>query len=139
MKLLILLYLAEFITNIDNAASAFERFILTYFFIAAIFAVVYLAFLNIFNGDEEDKEVKEKMGFAIEIVKKSIKPLLIILVALILFRAILPSKDFVYMAGGIYMGSEILENPKVNALFEKSYKIIDSKLDEMLQNIGGEK
>ena len=38
-----------------------------------------------------------------------------------------------------YSMYRVITNPKVSNIIEKSYKIIDSKLDEMLQSIGGEK
>ena len=40
-------------------------------------------------------------------------------------------------AGGIYLGSEALENPKVKTLVEKSYRILDDKLNTILQKIEG--
>ena len=130
MKLLIFFYLVELIPGIKKAAAFLSSFILLCLVLAVIFIIICR-----FN----EKDITEGLNAVVKKVERSLKPLVILFVVLILFKIILPSKEFIYIAGGLYAGNEIMDNPKVNALFEKSYKIIDSKLDEMLQSIGGEK
>lgn len=130
MKLLIFFYLAELIPDIKKVACFFNNFIL----LCLVLAIIFIIFCR-FN----EKDITEGLNTIAKKVERSLKPLVILFVVLILFKIILPSKEFIYIAGGLYTGNEIMDNPKVNALFEKSYKLIDSKLDEMLQSIGGEK
>lgn len=56
---------------------------------------------------------------------------------LLLLWAVIPRKELMYIAGGLYLGNEVLENPKVKTLVEKSYRILDDKLDTILQKIEG--
>ena len=45
----------------------------------------------------------------------------------------LPSPVYLYTMTGIYVGEQVLDNTKVNALIEKSVKILEIKLDKTLQ------
>ena len=45
----------------------------------------------------------------------------------------LPSPVYLYTMTGIYVGEQILDNPKVNTLIEKSVKTLEIKLDKTLQ------
>ena len=56
---------------------------------------------------------------------------------LLLLLGAMPRKEFMYIAGGIYLGNEALENPKIKTLVEKSYRILDDKLNTILQKIEG--
>lgn len=56
---------------------------------------------------------------------------------LLLLFAVIPRKELMYIAGGLYLGNEVLENPKVKTLVERSYRILDDKLNTILQKIEG--
>lgn len=50
----------------------------------------------------------------------------------------LPSPVYLYTMTGIYVGEQILDNPKVNTLIEKSIKTLEIKLDKTLQEFNEE-
>lgn len=56
---------------------------------------------------------------------------------LLLLCAVVPRKELMYIAGGLYLGNEALENPKFKTLMEKSCRILDDKLNAILQEIEG--
>lgn len=59
--------------------------------------------------------------------------------AAIILTAFIPNKTVMYVAIGSYAGNTILENKDVNSILNKSYDIIDHKLDEILEDINKNK
>ncbi|BAM12494.1 putative ATP/GTP binding protein [Helicobacter cinaedi PAGU611] len=57
-------------------------------------------------------------------------PLAVLLTSVWFF---MPSKNFFYIAAGIYTGNEMLTNEKASNILDKSYKLLDTKLDELLE------
>ena len=47
----------------------------------------------------------------------------------------LPSPVYLYTMTGIYVGEQVLDNPKINTLIEKSVKTLEVKLDKTLQEL----
>lgn len=126
MKIAAFLYLVDVLSHIS--------FFLGLIAIIVGFFMVILIVIFIAMSVNEDTD-NDWYRFFVKHGKKIIASWL----CLLLLCAVMPRKELMYIASGLYLGNEALENPKVNALFEKSYKLIDSKLDEMLQSIGGEK
>lgn len=65
------------------------------------------------------------------------KKIIVCWLCLLLLCAVIPRKELMYIAGGLYLGNEVLENPKVKTLVERSYRILDDKLNTILQKIEG--
>lgn len=47
---------------------------------------------------------------------------------------LIPSKGTLYTIAGVYTGQQIIESEKVNSLLDKSYILIERKLDEVIEN-----
>ena len=45
----------------------------------------------------------------------------------------MPSKNFFYIVAGIHTGKELITNEKASNILDKSYKLLDTKLDEILE------
>ena len=46
----------------------------------------------------------------------------------------IPSKNTLYTIAGVYAGQQIIESEKVNSLLDKTYILIEQKLDEVIEN-----
>lgn len=126
MKIIAFLYLVDVLSR------------LLYFFgmIATIVGFFIVFSVVIFLAMNANKDTDNDLyRFFVKHGKKIIVSWLCLL---LLFTA-LPRKEFMYIAGGIYLGNEALENPKIKALVEKSYRIVDEKLNAILQEIEGTK
>ena len=124
MKIIAFLYLVDVLSRLLCFFGVIAK-IVGFFIVISV--VIFLAMSANKNTDNDLYIFFAKYG------KKIIASWL----CLLLLLAAMPRKDFMYIAGGIYLGSEALENPKINALIEKSYRIIDDKLNSILQEIGG--
>lgn len=49
---------------------------------------------------------------------------------------LLPSKQTVYIASGIYVGQAVYDNTKENPVVQKAYKLAEEKLNELLTEKG---
>ncbi|MDE6209599.1 MAG: hypothetical protein K2M73_08025 [Lachnospiraceae bacterium] len=52
----------------------------------------------------------------------------------LLIAVISPSKGLMYTITGFHIGGKLIEQPQMNSILDKSYKILDQKLDEILNN-----
>ena len=52
----------------------------------------------------------------------------------LLIAVISPSKGLMYTITGFHIGAKLIEQPQMNSILDKSYKILDQKLDEILNN-----
>ena len=52
----------------------------------------------------------------------------------LLIAVISPSKGLMYTIAGFHIGAKLIEQPQMNSILDKSYKILDQKLDEILNN-----
>lgn len=66
-------------------------------------------------------------------VRKSLKPFLCIWITLFLIRMFMPSNTFLYTLAGVSISKEILKSEKTDVLLNKSYKVLNKKLDEYLK------
>lgn len=123
MKIAVFLYFIDVLSYI----SCFLRLIAIVGFFMVVLIVI---FIGMPTNEYTDNALYR---FFVKHVKKIIASWL----CLLLLCALLPKKELMYLAGGLYLGNEALENPKVKALLEKSYRILDDKLDTMLKKIEG--
>lgn len=76
-----------------------------------------------------DDEIDEKVA------KKVIKYASIFFIVLSLIVVFVPKKETMYLMIGAYLGTQIAEKPEVSEKLSKVYKIIDLKLDEVLDDL----
>ena len=124
MKIIAFLYLVDVLSHILRFLGLIA---LVVSFIVVIVIVVFIT-LSIYKYTDNDWYI-----FFVKHGKKIIASWL----CLLLLCAVIPRKELMYIAGGIYLGNEALENPKIKTLIEKSYRILDDKLDTILQKIEG--
>ena len=124
MKIALFLYFVDTLSHI----SCFLKLIVV---ISGLFIVLIVIFIGLSaSADATDNNLYR---FSV----KNIKKIIACWLCLLLLWAVIPRKELMYIAGGLYLGNEVLENPKVKALVEKSYRILDDKLDTILQKIEG--
>lgn len=68
------------------------------------------------------------------ILRKHRKITILSLFFAIAICVLIPSQTFLYALAGLKAGDEIVKHEKVNSLLEKSYKVLDKKLDEILES-----
>ena len=123
MKIAAFLYFVDFLSRLSGFFGLIA--VIVGFFIV-ISVVIFLAMANE-NTDNDLNRFFVKYG----------KKIIVCWLCLLLLWAVIPRKELMYIAGGIYLGSEALENPKVKTLVERSYRILDDKLNTILQKIEG--
>ena len=124
MKIIAFLYLVDVLSRLFASFGVIAN-IVGFFIVISV--VIFLAMSATKNTDNDLYRFFVKYG------KKIVASWL----CLLLLLTAMPRKDFMYVAGGIYLGSEALENPKIKMLIEKSYRIVDEKLNAILQKIEG--
>ena len=124
MKIIAFLYLVDVLSRL---LCFFEVIAKIVGFFIVISVVIFLA-MNANKNTDNDLYI-----FFFFLCKKIVASWL----CLLLLLTAIPRKDFMYIAGGLYLGNEVLENPKVKTLVEKSYRILDDKLNTILQKIEG--
>ena len=124
MKIIAFLYLVDVLSRLLRFFGVIAN-IVGFFIVISV--VIFLAMKANKNTDNDLYIFFAKYG------KKIIASWLCLLLLLVA----LPRKEFMYIAGGIYLGNEALENPKIKTLVEKSYRILDDKLNTILQKIEG--
>ena len=124
MKIIAFLYLVDVLSRLLRFFGVISN-IVGFFIVISV--VIFLAMSATKNNDND------LYRFFIKYGKKIIASWLCLLLLLVA----LPRKEFMYIAGGIYLGNEALENPKIKTLVEKSYRIFDDKLNTILQKIEG--
>lgn len=126
MKIAAFLYLADVLNKTFLILGA-----ITSVFSALVFFCVLSIIVVKITEEEENKN--DWYLFCV----KNIKKMVISWLCLLSLCLIIPSKEFMYVAGGLYLGNEALENPKVKTLIEKSYRILDDKLNAILKENEG--
>ena len=123
MKIAAFLYLVDVLSRLSGFFGLIA--VIVGFFIV-ISVVIFLAMANE-NTDNDLNRFFVKYG----------KKIIVCWLCLLLLWAVIPRKELMYIAGGLYLGNEVLENPKVKTLVERSYRILDDKLNTILQKIEG--
>ena len=124
MKIIAFLYLVDVLSRLLCFFGMIAK-IVGFFIVISV--VIFLAMNANKNTDNDLYRFFVKYG----------KKIIISWLCLLLLWAVIPRKEFMYVAGGIYLSNEALENPKIKTLVEKSYRILDDKLNTILQKIEG--
>lgn len=123
MKIAAFLYLVDILSHIS------------YFLgLIAIISGLFIAFVVLFIAMSANKDTD---NYWYRFFVKYGKKIIVCWLCLLLLCAVIPRKELMYIAGGIYLGNEALENPKIKTLVERSYRILDDKLNTILQKIEG--
>ena len=91
--------------------------------------LIGVAFLFSVVSNSLDDEIDEKVA------KKIIKYSSIFFIVLSLIVVFVPKSETMYLMIGAYLGTQIVEKPEVSEKLSKVYKIIDFKLDEVLDDL----
>lgn len=129
--ILFLLYLSD----ISARLQMFGESMFTIVLIALIILSGVLVIVSIFKifTDESEQSAIDKVDTFLNRLFKS-KLLAFCIVLILVLKLFTPSDKILQVIAGLYAGSILLEQPVVNSLLEKSYKIIDFKLDEILKD-----
>ena len=107
--------------------------VLTFSTVIIIIATVPLVLVTVFyvaikydNGEEVAWEY---------LYRRTLKIYCWVLSSIFALHIFLPAPVYLYTMTGIYVGEQVLDNPKVNALIEKSVKTLELKLDKTLQEL----
>ena len=77
-------------------------------------------------------DIKAVDGY--EVLGRQIKNVWLISVIVGTIILLIPSKGTLYTIAGVYAGQQIIESEKVNSLLDKTYILIEQKLDEVIEN-----
>ena len=128
--ILFLLYLSDISLRLQKFADqAFQAIIILV--LVLLVAAGFVALIKCATPKGEEYRTSHFETFLSKIIKSKLLALCIIL--LLVIKLFTPSDKMLQIIAGLYAGSLILEQPAVNSLLDKSYKIIDSKLDEILK------
>ena len=123
MLITFLIYLANVFDVIQKLAFIFLIIGVSVF---VVFLVIYL--FEYFSTHYKDEIVNS-------INKKYIKFVSIFFIVLSLIVVFVPKSETMYLMIGAYLGTQIVEKPEVSEKLSKVYKIIDLKLDEVLDDL----
>ena len=71
---------------------------------------------------------------AYETLGKQVRNIWVVSVIVGIIILFIPSKGTLYTIAGVYAGQQIIESEKVNSLLDKTYILIEQKLDEVIEN-----
>lgn len=117
MLIAFLIYLINVFESIQKLACIFLILGVCLIGVAFLFSVI---------TNSLDNEIDKKVA------KKVIKFSSIFFIVLSLIVVFVPRSETMYLMIGAYVGSKVIENPEVNENLSKVYKIINYKLDEVL-------
>ena len=120
MLIAFLIYLINVFENIQTLACILLIIGVCLIGVAFLFSVV---------SNSLDDEIDEKVA------KKVIKFSSIFFIVLSLIVVFVPKSETIYLMIGAYLGTQIVEKPEVSEKLSKVYKIIDLKLDEVLDDL----
>ena len=84
-------------------------------------------FERIYYQDLKGLEAYETLG-------KQARNIWVVSVIVGIIILFIPSKGTLYTIAGVYAGQQIIESEKVNSLLDKTYILIEQKLDEVIEN-----
>ena len=120
MLIAFLIYLINVFESIQKLACIFLIIGVCLIGVAFLFSVV---------SNSLDDEIDKKVA------KKIIKYSSIFFIVLSLIVVFVPKSETMYLMIGAYLGTQIVEKPEVSEKLSKVYKIIDFKLDEVLDDL----
>ena len=120
MLIAFLIYLINVFESIQTLACIFLIIGVCLIGVAFLFSVV---------SNSLDYEIDKKVA------KKVIKFSSIFFIVLSLIVVFTPKSETMYLMIGAYLGTQIIEKPEVSEKISKVYKIINLKLDEVLDDL----
>ncbi|MDE6209597.1 MAG: hypothetical protein K2M73_08015 [Lachnospiraceae bacterium] len=130
---LFLLYLSDISLRLQACADkAFEGIITLA--LALLLVAAFVAFIKCATPKGEESRTTHFETFLSKIIKSKLLALCIVL--LLIMKLFTPSDKMLQIIAGLYAGILIVEQPAVNSLLDKSYKLIDSKLNKLLEESG---
>lgn len=124
--LYLILYGIELLTGLKETLLHLMNAITVIFAIGSIILGCYTICAY---DDDRDRFFANNKSILIKIYKRGI----IAYIALAFTYPLLPSEKTLYLMSGVYLGSEVIEKVKDNALLEKATKAVELKLNEILE------
>lgn len=119
--------LIAFLIYLINVFESMQK--LACIFLVIGVCLIGVAFLFCVFSNCLDDEIDEKVA------KKVIKYSSIFFIVLSLIVVFVPKSETMYLMIGAYLGTQIIEKPEVSEKLSKVYKIVNLKLDEVLDEL----
>lgn len=123
MSLVLFIYLAEMISKL-------MFFIKILMFFSFLFTALFVLIMFIISADED--VVKNRKERIVDKLFKYSKHSSIVLISSIIVYLSVPSEKTMYLMAGAYIGQEVATSEIVSEKLNKINKIIDLKLDEII-------
>ncbi|HEG8091170.1 TPA: hypothetical protein SFZ51_000746 [Campylobacter jejuni] len=120
MLLAFLIYLAEVSGSIKHVSG--------WFIILLIFSICVFAIYSMVSHVDENRK-------GMEFGKRILKCLSIALILSMIVNIAIPKSSTVYLMAGAYMGTEVAKSPDISEKLSKINKIIDYKLNDLLDEL----
>ncbi|RTJ77266.1 hypothetical protein [Campylobacter jejuni] len=120
MLLAFLIYLAEVSGSIKHVSG--------WFIVLLIFSICVFAIYTMVSDDEDNRK-------GMEFGKRVLKCLSIALILSMIVNIVIPKSSTVYLMAGAYMGTEVAKSPDISEKLSKINKIIDYKLNDLLDEL----
>lgn len=120
MLLAFLIYLAEVSGSIKHVSG--------WFIVLLIFSICVFAIYTMVSDDEDNRK-------GMEFGKRVLKCLSIALILSMIVNVAIPKSSTVYLMVGAYMGTEVAKSPDISEKLSKINKIIDYKLNDLLDEL----
>lgn len=124
--LIFLVWLSEFIEKLNN--------VLSFVSLISFIVIIMSAVSYVINSNQYHNYEKFWFGESRVLLKRGFLTLSISL----FLHLVVPNKNIFYAMVGVYAGQEIIASPKAQELFDKSIKVIEIKLDEVIETSKGE-
>lgn len=98
--------------------------------IAAIYFLAFMILDDFYPSYNERKQVKESIR---RYIPKLFRYGVFTVIAGFVLNIIIPTPPYYYAMVGAYAASEISKSDKANVLLDKSIKLVETKLDELIE------
>lgn len=120
MLLAFLIYLAEVSGSIKHVSG--------WFIVLLVFSICVFAIYTMVSDDEDNRK-------GMEFGKRVLKCLSVTLILSMIVNVAIPKSSTVYLMVGAYMGTEVAKSPDISEKLSKINKIIDYKLNDLLDEL----
>ncbi|HFV1620083.1 TPA: hypothetical protein ACH6AG_001225 [Campylobacter jejuni] len=120
MLLAFLIYLAEVSGSIKHVSG--------WFIVLLVFSICVFAIYTMVSDDEDNRK-------GMEFGKRVLKCLSVTLILSMIVNIAIPKSSTVYLMVGAYMGTEVAKSPDISEKLSKINKIIDYKLNDLLDEL----
>lgn len=98
--------------------------------IAAIYLLASMVLDDFYPSYDERKQVKKSIR---QYLPKLFRCGVFTVIAGFILNIIIPTPPYYYAMVGVYTASEISKSDKANVLLDKSIKLVETKLDELIE------